>query len=79
MTPGELAGRLSGCLTEAPGEGERAALADALRAVDAARVGGAPVFGELAAAIERDLLAWLDAALARRAERGGGPAQRAAS
>ncbi|HMI93158.1 MAG TPA: hypothetical protein VK509_17425, partial [Polyangiales bacterium] len=54
MTPGELAGRLSGCLTEPPAESERAALADALRAFDAARTGKGPVFGELAAAIERE-------------------------
>ena len=53
MTPGELAGRLSGCLTEPPAESERAALAEALRAFDAARAGTGPVFGELAAAIER--------------------------
>ena len=53
MTPGELAGRLSGCLTEAPSEAERVALADALRAFDARRPEAGPVFAELAGAIER--------------------------
>ena len=82
MTPGELAGRLSGCLTESPSEPERVALAHALRAFGETRTSPVPGLLELAGAIERERgkreLALAAAKALRLLAQSAGPAKQSA-